>query len=1122
MSSFDRNYGLDNRKPEEREPKNGREVRLKEGQEITKQFVMDCEKISLMIKKRVKKKQFEAISSSEKDGCSPVDDPYDDFDFDTGHSQTAAICGPCDTNPKKQRTRQRSHTKSSLGSHFEGHHSKINDRAIRETSSVDLLKGLGGKRKYLSITSPTKRNQAIATDSLTVFRNLENCCSQKCIHSYCNDSDEIESGLNNVVKFMSIYEACSNIIANKSKTEIAQFVYQEFCSSSVIEDSKCVHSFSIVDPTNKKNIPVCRSTWGALYSVAKNYLDQVAAKFKAIKLNQADPVLYVENIQQFTDATVHPYKYNEVIDIIDENVAYDTQAKDGISGQLNLASDMVADSLSPHCDAQSYASIWLEDYFEEYADHSPNSLCKKANSQEKIELFNEYVSDMKVLNANSTAAIEGACEINIVGYSTFNRLWNHLFPHYLTRRFCKIPGKCDTCAKIQALRQNSTDEAVQKAARQLHVLHRGGCFIPERKSYQRRKIRALKYPDHVFSCIIDGMDQSHSVVPYNSNKQFSKALCQHINGVYTHGHGLTIYRSFDNISKGANLTLYCLSAELEKWRNRHGGKFPEEIYIQIDGGSENANAEVLAWCEFIVSKNLARMVILTRLPPGHTHEDIDACFGHIWKHMCKKDVSTPTQYKEFIEKAFSDREKLNAVVEDVFVLPNYVKYFDGHIDAKLARYAKEQHTKLQWTFEAVDISEHFRTGVKVLYRAYSTERTIEFRCLPKNECISPIGQLTGLDPVVVYHKWFPDENTFESRQGIKGFNVLTSLPGITKAQANSGESLFVPVEFVQNSEQAINACLIECLQYFAVGSAEYDAWLYWKDNFSTHQGSSVDYVAKHGMYVPLENFFGKGNGTYNRNTSYWTLDVKRQMYNSDVFKYPQILGASLASVACRFNNHPPQPRHYVSLDKEIAVNTDRFKSLTPAYYASLLENRKYTNASLQKILKSRVGPNGVIPQLTGTKDEMITRINDGDLHLVSIHFRQLVQTDFYFTSKQLNETYQDINGYNSTISSVKLNGHEHNLKVKDFQQLLPSRIIGNDLMNFVMRVYQKNDQKLFDSYETVYSKYIFSTAISITIVIDECMSAWFTVKYKLLSMCVYVCSHAHTFVNVCMHVSMCR
>ena len=81
MSSFDRNYGLDNRKPEEREPKNGREVRLKEGQEITKQFVMDCEKISLMIKKRVKKKQFEAISSSEKDGCSPVDDPYDNLLF---------------------------------------------------------------------------------------------------------------------------------------------------------------------------------------------------------------------------------------------------------------------------------------------------------------------------------------------------------------------------------------------------------------------------------------------------------------------------------------------------------------------------------------------------------------------------------------------------------------------------------------------------------------------------------------------------------------------------------------------------------------------------------------------------------------------------------------------------------------------------------------------------------------------------------------------------------------------------------------------------------------------------------------------------------------------------------
>jgi len=42
------------------------------------------------------------------------------------------------------------------------------------------------------------------------------------------------------------------------------------------------------------------------------------------------------------------------------------------------------------------------------------------------------------------------------------------------------------------------------------------------------------------------------------------------------------------------LTCYCFINELAKWRLRNNGNFPEEIYLQVDGGCENANATVLA------------------------------------------------------------------------------------------------------------------------------------------------------------------------------------------------------------------------------------------------------------------------------------------------------------------------------------------------------------------------------------------------------------------------------------------------------------------------------------------------------------------------------------------------
>ena len=40
--------------------------------------------------------------------------------------------------------------------------------------------------------------------------------------------------------------------------------------------------------------------------------------------------------------------------------------------------------------------------------------------------------------------------------------------------------------------------------------------------------------------------------------------------------------------KSANIVIYAIDTVIEKWRERHG-YYPTKIYIQIDGGAENAN-----------------------------------------------------------------------------------------------------------------------------------------------------------------------------------------------------------------------------------------------------------------------------------------------------------------------------------------------------------------------------------------------------------------------------------------------------------------------------------------------------------------------------------------------------
>jgi len=61
--------------------------------------------------------------------------------------------------------------------------------------------------------------------------------------------------------------------------------------------------------------------------------------------------------------------------------------------------------------------------------------------------------------------------------------------------------------------------------------------------------------------------------------------------------------------------------ELRCFFQKHGF-LPPTIYIQVDGGSENANAVVLALCELIVVKRLHGITkfVFSRLLPGHTHD----------------------------------------------------------------------------------------------------------------------------------------------------------------------------------------------------------------------------------------------------------------------------------------------------------------------------------------------------------------------------------------------------------------------------------------------------------------------------------------------------------------------
>jgi len=88
-----------------------------------------------------------------------------------------------------------------------------------------------------------------------------------------------------------------------------------------------------------------------------------------------------------------------------------------------------------------------------------------------------------------------------------------------------------------------------------------------------------------------------------------------------------------------------------------------------------------------VAKRLTRKIVLTRLPVGHTHEDIDAIFALIWQFMKNKEVMTPQVYASFVAMACRNKAPVVDVI-DLWAVPDYMDYFDNFINTRLGRYAK--------------------------------------------------------------------------------------------------------------------------------------------------------------------------------------------------------------------------------------------------------------------------------------------------------------------------------------------------------------------------------------------------------------------------------------------------
>ncbi len=317
-----------------------------------------------------------------------------------------------------------------------------------------------------------------------------------------------------------------------------------------------------------------------------------------------------------------------------------------------------------------------------------------------------------------------------------------------SEEYTAVTGKCSHCSILSYLRSSTTNPACREEISDLHVLHYS-TFLGEKEWCHYRVWKAITEPHNFMSIMIDGME--------------------HLQGIIEHGQGFTMYRSFNNLPANANLNIHCLLLQLES-RIKRFGKLPDCIFIQVDGGSEKANKCVLAMCELLIHRRMTKEIFLTRLPVGHTNEDIDAKFGLLWKRVRTEHVRTPQHYSKILKEIYGNSPQSWVSLQDIYAVPDYQAFLEPCIHAKFGNWWKEGNVQHCFRFCHVPCSIDYPMGVQTKFRAYWSDEVYEIV-----KAAPTVKTQTGYVANRVCSFWGPQEVQIDGRI-VCGMNILVELP----------------------------------------------------------------------------------------------------------------------------------------------------------------------------------------------------------------------------------------------------------------------------------------------------------------------------------------------------------
>ena len=221
-------------------------------------------------------------------------------------------------------------------------------------------------------------------------------------------------------------------------------------------------------------------------------------------------------------------------------------------------------------------------------------------------------------------------------------------------------GKCGWCKKELTVTEPE-DHARRKEIRDIRAHHYKFEVRVEKQGYYTRRLEGKETmrEDHgVLSLILDGEDQGEHQYPHQPRPpewlEHLTRIKLKVQGVFIHGLVLLLYIIPPWLGSGASMACTVLLHAI--WMAKdYLGKLPSRLYVQSDNGSENKNRCFLYLLCCLVWFRVFTRVEWHLLPPGHTHEDIDAWFSVISRWLVRVWLMTLSEMLKKLPQAFTEK-----------------------------------------------------------------------------------------------------------------------------------------------------------------------------------------------------------------------------------------------------------------------------------------------------------------------------------------------------------------------------------------------------------------------------------------------------------------------------------